>query len=336
MNFKTTGALIVGIAVCVFAGDRSAWGQTRQNDDLARSTQRAQQKQKYELKYGMQKGDRIQWQVEQIATTDTTMAGYREESSLRSRSVISWTILDVQKNGNIKIQDQLESAVEWQKVGDEEPVRYDSSSDEEVPDIYLSTADKIGRPISTTTIDAHGGIIHREDHIAKVEFGMGRLTLPLPAEPVAIGYQWDTREEFKTRRGDQTIKMVQTRMLYTLRKVENGIATISFRREVLTPIRDPKVKSQIQQKLNQGVMLFDLRRGLLTRKFVQWDEKIQGFEGDDSYLHYVGSYTMTLMEEETKTAGNRVVNPLKPRSSNPSARSSGYVRPRNGKPIIRK
>jgi len=114
------------------------------------------------------------------------------------------------------------------------------------------------------------------------------------------------------------------------------LATISFRREILTPVEDPKVKSQIQQKLNQGAVFFDIAKGRITRKVVQWDEKVQGFEGDDSYLRYVGSYTMELLEDAESTAQVQTGNPLKPLKIEKGQRSSRYLRPREGKPIIRK
>jgi len=301
-----------------------------------RSTRRAQQRQTYVLKYKMQKGETIRWQVEQIATTDTSMAGFSEKTSLRTRSVIAWKVLSVDSNGNMTVQDQLESAVEWQKIGDEDAISYDSNRDDEVPEIYQATAEKIGKPISTTTIGPSGKVIQKESHIRTMEFGMGKFTLPLPENALAIGAQWNIPEELQARKNDGTLKAIQTRMLYTLRKVENGLATISFRREVLTPVEDPKVKSQIQQKLNQGALFFDIARGRVTRKVVQWDEKVQGFEGDDSYLHYVGNYTMELIEDPESSAENRHANPLIPLKISKGERSSSYIRPRDGKPVIRK
>ena len=313
-------------------------GQQESSDQTAvdRSTQRAEQRQSWMLQHLLQPDETLRWKVEQIATTDTAMAGFSEQTSLRTRSVIAWKVLGVDQNGNMTIQDQLESAVEWQKIGDADPVSYDSSQDEEVPDLYLSTAEKIGKPIATTTISPSGRVLQKENHIPTIEFGMGQFTLPLPDQAVTLGAQWNTPEDLQARKGDGTLKVIKTRMLYTLREVENGLATISFRREVLTPVEDPKVKSQIQQKLNQGALFFDIATGRITRKVVQWDEKVQGFEGADSYLHYVGSYTMELMEDAEATAQVDNGNPLKPLKIEKGERSSRYLRPRDGKPLIRK
>jgi hypothetical protein len=68
---------------------------------------------------------------------------------------------------------------------------------------------------------------------------------------------------------------------------------------------------------------------------VQWDEQVQGFEGSDSFLRYLGNYTMSLLPE---AAGDEVsgATPLEPLVTPPVERSSSYVKPRDGAPIIRR
>lgn len=328
--------LLAGLVFGLWLTGSNLYGQDTDDSVIERSAKRAEQRQLWKLQYRMQPQEILRWEVEQIATTDATMAGFSEKTSLRTRSVIAWEILSVDTNGNMTIQDQLESAVEWQRIGESAPISFDSSKDEEVPDVYQATAEKIGKPISTTTINPSGQIIQQENHIRRAEFGMGKFTLPLPEQAIPMGGQWNTPENLQARRGDGTLKVIKTRMLYTLRKVENGIATISFRREILTPVEDPKIKSQIQQKMNQGALFFDIAKGRTTKKVVQWDEKVQGFEGDDSYLHYVGKYTMELLETPQDTAATvpgQTLQPLKQPSVKNASRSVG---PRNGKPIIRK
>jgi hypothetical protein len=260
------------------------------------------------------------------------MAGHEETSSLRSRSVHAWTVDRVDNAGNMTFQNRLESAAEWQKIGDGEPVSYDSTQEAEVPDIYRATAEKIGKPIATITIDPYGNIVERVDHITTAELGMGAVTLPLPGKPIALNETWDIPEEVQARRKDKSLKTVKTRVRYTLREVTDGIATISFRREVLTPIEDPWIEMQLQQKINQGSIQFDIAAGRIVRKLVQWDEKVQGFEGNDSFLRYLGNYTMTLQ----KPGPEDVPASAESAPSGLSGRSSSYVKPRDGAPIIRR
>ena len=47
-------------------------------------------------------------------------------------------------------------------------------------------------------------------------------------------------------------KIIKTRQHYTLEKVANGMATISIDTQVLTPVNNPKIQSQLVQHLKQG------------------------------------------------------------------------------------
>lgn len=328
--------LFFSVILCsgLMTGVFSVANAQQDKTDLERSTSRATSNQRFELRYKMQSGDILRWTVEQIASTETRMAGHEEKSSLRSRSVHAWTVQSVDSLGNMTFQNQLESATEWQKVGDDDPVSYDSSKNDEIPDVYLPTAEKIGKPIATITISPLGETVNRVELIKTPELGMGSITTPLPDRMLAIGEQWDIPEDMQARRKDKSLKTIKSRMLYTLRNVENGIATISFRRELLTPIEDPWIEMQLQQKMNQGSIHFDIAKGCVVKKIVQWDEQVQGFEGNDSFLRYLGSYTMELATTAaTPTNAGNSLTPLVPAIAE---RSNTYIKPVDGKPIIRK
>ncbi len=338
-------------ALCVIIagtyGTELAAQPPQTQDPLQRSTARATGDQSYQLRYKARAGEAIRWEVEQIASTETRMAGHEENSSLRSRSVHSWIVDSVDSHDQITFRNQLESASEWQKVGDTDPVSFDSVKGGDVADIFQPTAEKIGKPIATITIDPYGVVVNRVDHIKTTELGMGAVTIPFPEQPIPIDFRWETPEEVMARRKDKSLKPIKTRIVYTLRSVKEGIATISFRREVLTPVDDPWIEMQLQQKINQGSILFDIGRGRVTKKTVQWDEQVQGFEGSDSFLRYLGSYTMTLLSDDSpaqapgstsRASGSSppTGSPLQPLPPVPPERSSSYVKPRDGAPIIRR
>ena len=135
MNLKTLCAIFASVIIFGALLPVAASAQDRQvqeteqskagqqiNDAVGRTASRMQDQQKFRLQYKMQKGQTLRWDVEQIATTDASIAGFDEKSSLRTRSVIAWKVLSVDDKGNITIQDQLESAVEWQKTGEADPI----------------------------------------------------------------------------------------------------------------------------------------------------------------------------------------------------------------------
>ena len=58
-------------------------------------------------------------------------------------------------------------------------------------------------------------------------------------------------------------KDVNTRMRYRLEQVKTGVATISVKTQILTPINDPSVRSQLVQRISQGEIRFDIDAGRL-------------------------------------------------------------------------
>ena len=312
--------------VIALGAPSSGWTQSAQ-DDLARSTNRSTKNQVYTLRYKMTKGETIRWNVEQIATTNTSMSGFSEDSSSRSRSTLAWVVTDVDSIGNMTFQNMLEATKEWQKVGDADPISYDSESNEAIPDVFKDTAEKVGTPLATITLSPTGEVLNRIDQFKTAGMGMGSVTHPLPEEPVAIGARWHQAEEFPARSDDGTLKKIKTRMLYTLREVDDGIATITCRREILTPM-NPKIKSQMLEKMNQSVILFDIVQGRVVRQRVEWDEKVQGFQGDDSILRYLATYTKGL-----QTDGQSSLDDV--RLQQREEKATLLIKPRDGKPILR-
>ena len=90
--------------------------------------------------------------------------------------------------------------------------------------------------------------------------------------PVKAGNSWSIPDELKLPLEDGTIKKVQTRQQYKLEKVEAGVATITLETQVLTPINDPKVQSQLVQRLQRGTIKFDVDAGRLIHKQLDIDE----------------------------------------------------------------
>jgi hypothetical protein len=85
-----------------------------------------------------------------------------------------------------------------------------------------------------------------------------------------------------------TRQQLKARINYQLTKVVDQKAYISFKSEILTPLESEKIKSQLLQQMSDGYVVFDLKNGRQIRKEVEWNTKVQGYEGPDSYLEYIG------------------------------------------------
>ena len=149
----------------------------------------------------------------------------------------------------------------------------------------------MGETIAVFSIEKNGKIIGRVSDLSESSFGAGEVTVPLPSKPVSLGHSWYVPTVMNAT--DETAKHIRlkARINYQLSKVENNNAFITFRTEVLTPIKSEKIRSTIMQQMTDGYIVFDIERGYPIKRHVEWDEKAQGFEGADSFLTYVGRAT---------------------------------------------
>ena len=185
----------------------------------------------------------------------------------------------------------IESVNMWQRIGEAEPVTYNSLTDKEVPLEYDSITSKIGKPLAVITVSPDGQVKDRKTSLEQARFGVGDITTPLPKEDIAIGHKWFVPTTLTAKDEEGRNQQLKARIRYELSNVKLPNAFISFRTEVLTPVHSDKIRSQIMQQLTKGYIVFDMDRGLPIQKEVEWDEKVQGYEGPDSYLNYMGKLT---------------------------------------------
>lgn len=258
----------------------------------------------YLLRYKYQPGETIRYAVEQLVSVDTSIAGNRQQTQLRSRSGRSLKMEAVDpSSGVMQFAHTVEYVDMWSEVTGREAQQYDSRKDKDPPPGYEQVAQNIGKPISTIFMSPLGQIVDRRDLVPQPDLGLGGVSIPFPEAEIPIGFTWNQPLEVKVRLEDQRIKVVKTREVYRLERVETGVATISIKTEVLTPLDDARVKSQIIQRISQGEMRFDIDSGRLLSRQLDWDESVVGFAGADSNMKYLSRFTETL-EKSAEVASN--------------------------------
>jgi hypothetical protein len=277
---------------------------------LSEAARRLENEQTFEFKYKLKAGEVIRWQVDHVAATDTRAQNDRDKTASRAQSIVKWQVTDVDSLGNTTILLTLEAAKMWQQTDELPPIEYDSRNHRgEIPDEYRQFAEWIGIPMATYQIDPVGQVIDRKEVYRNIKFGVGDITMPLPGRPVRLGQAWYAPGSIMVGQNDGTRKTIRTRIEYRLQRVENGVATVSFDTQVLTPVDDPRIESQLLQQMSRGEVLFDLNRGQMVGMNLAWNRKCLGFKGPDSVLNYDARYTMRPLqtsrageEEQTKVA----------------------------------
>lgn len=257
----------------------------------------------YVLQYKYQPGEVISYELEQLVTMDMTVSGTNQKTKLRTRSTRSFRLQDITPEGHFRFVHTVDHVNMWNEISGRETVKYDSRVDDQPPPECETFASNIGKPISIITMDQHGMIVHREDKVQQPELGLGGLSIPLPEGEVKPGHQWTAPLELKVQLEDKRIKSIKTRELYTLEKVETGVATISVKTQILTPVTDARVKFQIMQRISEGEIRFDVDHGRLLSKTLNWDEQVLGFNGAESNMKYLARFTESLVDTQQTAAG---------------------------------
>ncbi|GIW98584.1 MAG: hypothetical protein KatS3mg111_1917 [Pirellulaceae bacterium] len=278
------GLLLLLVGVMVFSGRLPA-GEPR-----------------IELAYKFQPGQRLVMRVEHFAETYTIMAERHERGFSRTITQKVWEVEEVSGEGNATLVYRIEWVDMAQSVGEGQEVTYDSRKEGTVPELFQAIAATVDTPLARVTIDRHGRVLERDKQFNSENLGMGEFTVPLPDKPVAVGDSWDVHREVRVKLDDGSYKRIKIREHYTLEKVAHGIATISVDSHPLTPVRSPAVESQLMQQLSQGTIKFDIDRGQVLSKLLEWDEEVVSFRGPNTSLRYDAKFVEELQPQTLRSA----------------------------------
>jgi hypothetical protein len=304
------GAFSILLVVGVITTHTSAETTRPTSPDTSSEAKSPSEEAEYELRYKFQLDEVIKTKVVHLATTETTIRGSSQSSRSRSVSTKVWKITDIDESGNVTFEHSVEKVEMWQHVTGRDEVTYNSETDEKPPLEYELAAETIGVPLAIVTVDPHGEIVERKDlKQGGSNLGLGQITTPLPAGRVKIGAQWHFPTEIAIYLPDGQLKRIKTRQQYTLKSVKTDVATITVKTQVLTPVNDPKIESQLVQQLTNGEFKFDLQAGRILSKKMDWDEVVVGFSGAESTLKYLARFTEDYLPGENRVA-------TRPRSQN--------------------
>jgi|GEM_PF-2396435 len=280
---------------------------------------------KYTLRYKFQPGDVLKSKITQQTRVETTISGTTQGAEIATVSHKSWRVTKIDEQGNITFETQWDAIDMRQKMSGREEVRYNSATDKTAPPGYESTAAMIGIPLSLLTIDPRGKIISRESKNEQSEklhengtyLAKQQVLVPLPQEPVVLGQPWSTPTEIKVTI-DETPRVIQARHRYQVDKIEGKVAVIAYE-TVLPPITDPQTRSQVIQQLGRGVIRFDMQIGRVLSQVTDVDERVLGFHGMNSSIHFLSRFTEELIPAEKTPTTAQAPTTAKATTKSPTA-----------------
>jgi hypothetical protein len=264
----------------------------------------------YSLRYKFQPGETVRWEVEQRSNLRGTVSRDTQTADTVSISVKAWRVTDVKPDGTATFQYSVEWADMRNSLSGRSEVHYDSRNDAKAPAGFEDVAKSIGVVRSTVTMDATGKVLHRQDTTSRPAVAPkkpavqeeGWMTLPLPKEAIPIGHTWSLPVDMDISLEGGVLKKVRALQRFTFEEVKTGVATIRVSTDILTPITDAAVESQVMEREAAGKVRFDIDAGRIIGQQMDVDKHCVGFRGDASSIHYVNRFSERLLPDQVKTA----------------------------------
>jgi len=258
---------------------------------------------KFTLRYKFRPGETLRWDVVHRSRIETTVSGATQTAETTSKSVKVWRVIDVRPDGTATFEHSVESIDMRQKLTGSAEVCYNSRTDKKPPPGFEHVAQAVGVPLSIVTMDRSGKVLKRRRKPVKAAASNnGRMTIPLPDRPIAVGGSWSFPHTVDVKLNNGAIKKIETLQRFTLLGVKTGVAAIRVSTAILTPIHDPAVESQLIQCQSAGTVRFDIDAGRVLRQQMDLDKAVVGFRGEASSLHYLTRFTEQLLPAVAKTA----------------------------------
>ncbi|WP_148618941.1 hypothetical protein [Mariniblastus fucicola] len=264
-------------------------------------TKRKIGQQKYSLNYKLKKGDVIRWQHDHRTVVETRFGTASDKTSTRARPEFKWTVQNVDSRGTIRFDIEMEKIKVLEQKGESDPINYDSEKDKEAPGTCLPYQERLGRVCSTYSISPNGQVVNKKsnyDYQIKLGGVGDNPVIAFPNEPIPVGHKWDVTDTVKARDEYGSNQQLKLRVRYVLEKVVDGKAHVTFTTNVMTPHIDETTRSQVVTHMARGFIVFDIAKGLITNRETRWDERVIGYQGPESYMHYTAFRKELLVQEE--------------------------------------
>jgi hypothetical protein len=265
----------------------------------------------YALRYKFHAGETLRWNVEHRTLVRATYGGATQSSEMQSESDKAWRVVKVRPDGEATIEYRVEWVDMRQTLGGGKEAHYDSRTDAKPPQGFRDAAKSVGELLSTIRIDTAGKVVSLKRHNVdpkKQSTSQATpqddcwLTVPLPSEPVAVGHAWSVPQNIEVPVERGAIKKIRAMQRFVLEDVKTGVATIRVSTDILTPVTDPAIESQLVEREVSGRVRFDIDEGRVIGQQMNIDKSVIGFRGDASSMHYVNHFSERLIPAVAETA----------------------------------
>ena len=290
MTFKTLQISTFALSVCLVASAGNLFADEKAGPP-------ADDAQTYLLRYQFEAGVEMRYESRQEVTQQAVAPAGQKVDVSRVQQRRLFRVGNVNQDGVADVSMQFEHVRMETQSDDREPTIFDSSmKDAEVPGIFKAAAHKLKGAAPSYVVRPSGIPLTEEGYEDVSESGHASFMIPLPDKPVAVGDSWKAFMNVKVRVAEGIMRDIKLLRTYKLDSVDNDTAKIRFSTSVAVRVRSPSAKAQLLQATPQGIIEFDMARGLVISKEMTFERSVLGALGANTILSATGKTTETLIE----------------------------------------
>lgn len=315
---STTRKLILGCLLSlsisesagVRADEEAASGPAapEQSTELKSAVASSEGVQRYHLAYRFEPGSVLRYQTQQNTTMEAMVHENRkiDRSSVTQRRL--FTVQDVTPEGTAHVTMQFEHVRMQLQANDAEPVVFESTmSDREIPVMFRMAADRLkgkaaryhvdnsGRAVTAAETAGPSTATGNTEAAEAASADDGTFLMPLPEQDVQVGDTWKDAHTVSVRVTKDINRRIDILRTFRLQSVEGDVATISFNSSVASPVSSSLIRAQLMQSTPKGTMVFDLKRGLMLRKHMRFDQTVLNAMGENTVVTSFGEIVEELL-----------------------------------------
>lgn len=241
------------------------------------------------LAHSFEQGDVYRVRKHEDASVEVMLESGTNELSHTADSVRQFRVMSVDANGAATVRVAIEN-VTMRATTSEGTITYDSNSDEKPTEQFEDVAKTIGQPLAEFVVTKAGEVTNVKslhESVTDIDANSQSLEHPfvsLPDKPIEVGDQWSETFKVVIKLPEELPYAVKLKRAYTLDSVTAGVAQISWRTLVLTPIKDAVLEGELIQRQFAGTLTCHLADGRLIKRTATASGDVVGFQGNGTRL----------------------------------------------------
>jgi hypothetical protein len=194
-------------------------------------------------------------------------------------------VASVEPDGSAVLELFIDNAKLSLSFNNDPAITYDTKFALIAPREFGNVHESIGKMMARMKVNARGRLISVSDS------QLGQLADPsqsfldaLPDKPVHVGDQWFDDITVKVSISKVLKEKITLRRRYTLDSVEGSIAKIRVATAELTPVNDPQTAAQLLSLTPEGLIQFDMDKGLVKQRELRCMRTETGIMGEGSVI----------------------------------------------------